>query len=88
MRSSLKALVAALALAFAPAFATADEVAGDDMQELLNRMADLEQQLRATNDALAAANARVDQLQRGPGAAAPPETPLSRFLKETEFSGS
>jgi hypothetical protein len=75
-----------------PTFAIADEVGGnDDLQELLGRMSDLEQQLRATNDALAAANARVDQQanQLGKIKSAPTGVmpALSDFLTQTEFSG-
>jgi hypothetical protein len=63
MRSSLKSFIAiAAAVLVVPSFASADDMGGgDDMQEVLSRMSDLEQQLRATNDSLAAANARVDQ---------------------------
>ena len=93
MRSSLKALVAISAMLLAvPTFAIADEVGdGGDMQELLTRMSDMEQQLRATNDALASANARVDQqanqlgkIETAPTGALPA---LSNFLSQTDFSG-
>jgi len=91
MRSSLKSLVAVVAaLLVVPTFASADEMGGDDTQEILARMADLEQQLRATNDALAAANARVDQLGKREGAIPQPAgvfPALSRFLRETTFDG-
>jgi hypothetical protein len=94
MRSSLKSLIAiAAAVLVVPSFASADDMGGgDDMQEVLSRMSDLEQQLRATNDSLAAANARVDQQQKmlskmgtgKPGGAMPA---LSEFLTETNFGG-
>ncbi len=93
MRSSLKSIVAVSAMLLAvPTFAIADDVSGgDDLQELLGRMSDLEQQLRATNDALAAANARVDQqanqlgkIKSTPTGALPA---LSDFLTQTDFSG-
>jgi len=93
MRSSLKSVIAISAMMLAvPTFAIADDVGGgDDLQELLGRMSDLEQQLRATNDALAASNARVDQqasqlgkIQSAPTGVLPT---LSSFLTETEFSG-
>ncbi|MFP8881682.1 MAG: outer membrane beta-barrel protein [Myxococcota bacterium] len=93
MRSSLKALVAISAMLLSvPTFAIADEVGdGGDMQELLTRMSDMEQQLRATNDALASANARVDQqanqlgkIETAPTGALPA---LSNFLSQTDFSG-
>jgi len=66
MRSSLKTFIAvAAALLVVPSFASADDVGGgDDLQEVISRMSDLEQQLKATNDALAASNAKVDQQQK------------------------
>jgi len=92
MRSSLKSLVAVSAmLLVVPTFAFADDMGGgDDLQELLGRMSDLEQQLRATNDALAAANARVDQQASQLGKLKAPTgvmPALSDFLTQTEFSG-
>ncbi len=63
MRSSLKMFIAvAAALLVVPSFASADDVGGgDDLQQVISRMSDLEQQLQATNDALAASTAKVDQ---------------------------
>jgi len=94
MRSSLKSCIAvAAALLVAPSFASADDVGGgDDLQEVLSRMSDLEQQLKATNDALAASNARVDQQQQmlGKLETAKPSGPmlaLSNFLTDTTFAG-
>ena len=94
MRSSLKSYIAiAAAVLVAPSFVNADDMGGgDDLQEVLSRMSDLEQQLRATNDSLAAANARVDQQQRmlskmGSGAPAGAMPALSDFLTETTFGG-
>jgi hypothetical protein len=94
MRSSLKSLIAvAAAVLVVPSFASADDMGGgDDLQEVLSRMSDLEQQLRATNDALAAANARVDRQQQmlsQIGSAKPSGAmeKLSSFLTETTFGG-
>jgi hypothetical protein len=94
MRSSLRTLIAAAAaLLVAPSFASADDVGGgDDMQEVLARMSDLEQQLKATNDALAASNAKVDQQQKmlsklGTSNQSGPMLALSNFLTETTFDG-
>jgi hypothetical protein len=68
-----------------PTFAFADDIGGgDDLQELLGRMSDLEQQLQATNDALAAANARIANMKPSSGGILPE---LSDFLTQTEFSG-
>jgi hypothetical protein len=93
MRSSLKTLIAvAAALLVAPSFASADDVGGgDDLQEVMSRMSDLEQKLNATNDALAASNAKVDQQQKmlsklGTNQSGP-MLALSNFLTETTFEG-
>ncbi len=94
MRSSLRTLIAAAAaLLVVPSFASADDVAsGDDLREVLARMSDLEQQLKATNDALAASNARVEQQQKmlsklGTSNQSGPMLALSNFLTETTFDG-
>ena len=94
MRSSLKTLIAiAAAVLVVPSFANADDPGGgDDLQEVLSRMSDLEQQLRATNDSLAAANARVDQQQKmlsklGTESSSGAMGALSDFLTETTFGG-
>jgi len=95
MRSSLKSLIAvATAFLVAPSFASADDVgSGNDMQEVLSRMSDLEQQLKATNDALAASNAKVEQQQKmisklGTSSnQSAPMLALSNFLTETTFAG-
>jgi hypothetical protein len=94
MRSSLKALIAvAAAFLVVPSFASADDVGGgDDLQEILSRMSDMEQQLKATNDALAASNAKVDQQQKmlsklGTSSQSGPMLALSNFLTETTFEG-
>lgn len=94
MRSNLKTLYAvAAALLVAPSFASADDVGGgDDLQEVISRMSDLEQQLNATNDALAASNAKVDQQQKmlsklGTSNQSGPMLALSNFLTETTFEG-
>lgn len=94
MRSSLKSLIAVAAVFLvAPSFASADEGGGgDDLQEVLSRMSDLEQQLKATNDALAASTAKVDQQQKmlsklGSSNQSAPMLALSNFLTETSFEG-
>ena len=94
MRSSLKTCIAvAAALLVVPSFASADDVGGgDDLQELLSRMSDLEQQLKATNDALAASSAKVDQQQKMLGKLGTPKQSgamlaLSDFLTDTTFGG-
>jgi hypothetical protein len=92
MRSSLKSFIAiAAAVLVVPSFASADDMGGgDDMQEVLSRMSDLEQQLRATNDSLAAANARVDQQQSmlsKMGSSGSTMPALSDFITETTFGG-
>ncbi len=94
MRSSLKTFIAvAAALLVVPSFASADDVGGgDDLQEVISRMSDLEQQLKATNDALAASNAKVDQQQKmisklGTSNQSGPMLALSNFLTETTFEG-
>jgi hypothetical protein len=94
MRSSLKTFIAvAAALLVAPSFASADDVGdGNDLQEVISRMSDLEQQLKATNDALAESNARVDQQQKMLSKFEPPKQSgpmlaLSDFLTETTFGG-
>jgi hypothetical protein len=94
MRSSLKSLIAAAAaFLVVPSFASADDVGGgDDLQEILSRMSDMEQQLKATNDALAASNAKVDQQQKmlsklGTSNQSGPMLALSNFLTETTFEG-
>jgi len=95
MRSSLKSIIAAAAaFLVAPSFASADDVGGgDDLQEVMSRMSDLEQQLKATNDALAASNAKVDQQQKmlsklGTSSnQSAPMLALSNFLTETTFAG-
>jgi hypothetical protein len=94
MRSSLKSLIAvAAAFLVVPLFASADDVGGgDDLQEVLSRMSDLEQQLKATNDALAASTAKVDQQQKmlsklGTSNQSGPMLALSNFLTETTFEG-
>jgi len=94
MRSSLKTIIAvAAALVVVPSFASADDVGGgDDLQEVIARMSNLEQQLNATNDALAASNAKVDQQQKmlsklGTSNQSGPMLALSNFLTETTFEG-
>jgi hypothetical protein len=94
MRSSLKSLIAiAAAFLVVPSFASADDVGGgDDLQEILSRMSDMEQQLKATNDSLAASNAKVDQQQKmlsklGTSNQSGPMLALSNFLTETTFEG-
>jgi len=94
MRSSLKSFIAvAAAFLVVPSFASADDVGGgDDLQEILSRMSDMEQQLKATNDALAASNAKVDQQQKmlsklGTSNQSGPMLALSDFLTETTFEG-
>ncbi len=94
MRSSLKSIIAVVAaFLVTPSFASADDVGGgDDLQEVLARMSDLEQQLKATNDALAASNAKVDQQQKmlsklGTANKSGPMLALSNFLTETTFEG-
>jgi hypothetical protein len=94
MRSSLKTCIAvAAALLVVPSFASADDVGGgDDLQELLSRMSDLEQQLQATNDALAASSAKVNQQQKmlgklGTSKQSGAMLALSDFLTETTFGG-
>lgn len=94
MRSSLKSFIAvAAAFLVAPSFASADDVGGgDDLQEVMSRMSDLEQKLKATNDALAASNAKVDQQQKmlsklGTSNKSGPMLALSNFLTETTFGG-
>jgi hypothetical protein len=94
MRSSLITFIAvAAALLVAPSFASADDVGGgDDLQEVLSRMSDLEQQLKATNDALAASSAKVDQQQKmlskfETSEQSGPMLALSNFLSETTFEG-
>ncbi|MCH8083257.1 MAG: outer membrane beta-barrel protein [Myxococcales bacterium] len=94
MRSSLNAFIAiAAALLVVPSFASADDVGGgDDLQEVISRMSDLEQQLKATNDALAASTAKVDQQQKmlsklGPSNQSGLALALSDFLTETTFGG-
>jgi hypothetical protein len=94
MRSSLKTYIAvAAALLVVPSFASADDVGGgDDLQEVMSRMSDLEQQLKATNDALAASNAKVDQQQKmisklGTSNDSGTMLSLSNFLTETTFEG-
>jgi hypothetical protein len=94
MRSSLKSFIAvAAAFLVVPSFASADDVGGgDDLQEVLSRMSDLEQQLKATNDSLAASNAKVDQQQKmlsklGTSNQSGPMLSLSNFLTETTFEG-
>jgi hypothetical protein len=94
MRSSLKSFIAvAAAFLVVPSFASADDVGGgDDLQEVLSRMSDLEQQLKATNDALAASTAKVDQQQKmlsklGTSNQSGPMLSLSNFLTETTFEG-
>lgn len=94
MRSSLKSIIAvAAAFLVVPSFASADDVGGgDDLQEVMSRMSDLEQKLKATNDALAASNAKVDQQQKmlsklGTSNQSGPMAALSDFLTETTFGG-
>jgi hypothetical protein len=94
MRSGLKTLIAvAAALLVAPSFASADDVGDEnDLQEVMSRMSDLEQQLKATNDALAESNARVDQQQKMLSKFEAPKQSgamlaLSDFLTETTFGG-
>ena len=94
MRSSLKSFIAvAAALLAVPLFASADDVGGgDDLQEVLARMSNLEQQLKATNDALAASNAKADRQQKmlsklGTSNQSGPMLALSNFLTETTFEG-
>jgi len=94
MRSSLKTIIAvAAAFLVVPSFASADDVGGgDDLQELMSRMSDMEQQLKATNDALAASNAKVNQQQKmlgklGTSNQSGPMAALSDFLTETTFEG-
>ena len=94
MRSSLKSLIAVAAVFLVvPLFASADDVGGgDDLQEVLSRMSDLEQQLKATNDALAASSAKVNQQQKmlsklGTSNQSGPMAALSDFLTETTFEG-
>ena len=94
MRSSLNAFIAiAAALLVVPSFASADDVGGgDDLQEIISRMSDLEQQLKATNDALAASTAKVDQQQKVLSKLQPSNQSgltlaLSDFLTETTFGG-
>jgi len=94
MRSSLKSFIAiAAAFLVVPSFASADDVGGgDDLQEILSRMSDMEQQLKATNDALAASTAKVDQQQKmlsklGTANQSGPMLALSNFLTETTFEG-
>ena len=94
MRSSLKTCIAiAAAFLVVPSFVSADDVGGgDDLQELLSRMSDLEQQLTATNDALAASSAKVDQQQKmlgklGTSKQSGAMLALSDFLTETTFGG-
>ena len=94
MRSSLKTFIAvAAALLVAPSFASADNAgSGDDLQDVISRMSDLEQKLQATNDALAASNAKVDQQQKmlsklEPSSQSGPMLALSNFLSETTFEG-
>ena len=94
MRSSLKSFIAiAAAFLVVPSFASADDVGGgDDLQEVISRMSDLEQQLKATNDALAASSAKVDQQQRmisklGTSNQSGLAPALSDFLTETTFGG-
>ena len=94
MRSSLKMFIAvAAAFLVVPLFASADDVGGgSDLQEVISRMSDLEQQLKATNDALAASNARVDQQQKmlsklGTSNQSGSMLALSNFLTETTFEG-
>ncbi len=94
MRSSLKSIIAvAAAFLVVPSFASADDAGGgDDLQEVLSRMSDLEQQLKATNDALAASNAKVDQQEKTlskfePSNESGAMLALSNFLTETTFAG-
>jgi hypothetical protein len=94
MRSSLKSIIAvAAAFLVVPSFASADDVGGgDDLQEVMSRMSDLEQQLKATNDALAASTAKVNQQQKmlsklGTSNQSGPMAALSNFLTETTFEG-
>lgn len=94
MRSSLKTFIAvAAALLVAPSFASAGDVGdGNDLQQVISRMSDLEQQLQATNDALDASNARVDQQQKMLSKFETPKQSgpmlaLSDFLTETTFGG-
>jgi hypothetical protein len=94
MRSSLRILIAVTAaLLVVPSFAGADDVGGgDDLSEVISRMSDLEQQLKATNDALAASTAKVDQQQKmlsklGTSNQSGPMLALSNFLTETTFEG-
>jgi len=94
MRSSLKTFIAvAAAFLVVPSFASADDVGGgDDLQDVISRMSNLEQQLQATNDALAASNAKVDQQQKmlsklGTPSQSGPMLALSNFLSETTFEG-
>jgi hypothetical protein len=94
MRSSLKSIIAiAAAFLVVPSFASADDVGGgDDLQEILSRLSDMEQQLKATNDALAASNSKVDQQQKmlsklGTSNQSGPMLALSNFLTETTFEG-
>jgi hypothetical protein len=91
MRSSLKTLIAvAAALLVVPSFASADDVGGgDDLQEIISRMSDLEQQLKATNDALAASTAKVDHQQKMLSKLGTSNQSglLSDFLTETTFGG-
>jgi hypothetical protein len=94
MRSSLKSFIAvAAAFLVVPSFASADDVGGgDDLQELMSRMSDMEQQLKATNDALAASNAKVNRQQKmlsklGTSDQSGPMAALSNFLTETTFEG-
>ena len=94
MRSSLKSIIAvAAAFLVVPSFASADDVGGgNDLQEVMSRMSDLEQQLKATNDALAASTAKVNQQQKmlsklGTSNQSGPMAALSNFLTETTFGG-
>ncbi|HXV37477.1 MAG TPA: outer membrane beta-barrel protein, partial [Myxococcota bacterium] len=94
MRSSLKRFIAvAAAFLVAPSFASADDAKSEDeLQEVLSRMSELEQQLKATNDALAASNAKVEKQQETLSKLEPSNQSgamlaLSNFLTETTFAG-
>jgi hypothetical protein len=94
MRSSLKTFIAvAAALLVVPSFASANDVGDENgLQDVISRLSDLEQQLQATNDALAASNAKVDQQQQmlskfEPSKQSGPMLALSDFLTETTFGG-
>src|SRR5262245_5114915 len=90
MRSRWTVLAAAAAIGFVPLPALAGDDVEAQLRQMNERMSQMEQQLQATNEELAASKQRVEEQQtviQNLDEDRQASSGLSRFLSETEFSG-